>query len=109
MPERRSRSDHRQLSLNTGIAQSVEHWSPKPGVGSSSLSSRANFLKMKKLQLLTNIEEAYDELRYKTSGPSKKQLVKSAIIVMIASVIIALIIFIMDQVVDRLMHFIYSF
>ena len=27
--------------LNTGIAQSVEHWSPKPGVGSSSLSSRA--------------------------------------------------------------------
>ncbi len=26
---------------NTGIAQSVEHWSPKPGVGSSSLSSRA--------------------------------------------------------------------
>ena len=25
----------------TGIAQLVEHWSPKPGVGSSSLSSRA--------------------------------------------------------------------
>ena len=27
---------------HTGIAQLVEHWSPKPGVGSSSLSSRAN-------------------------------------------------------------------
>ena len=26
---------------NTGVAQLVEHWSPKPGVGSSSLSSRA--------------------------------------------------------------------
>jgi len=63
---------------------------------------------MKKLKLLTNIQEAYDELRYKTSWPSKKQLVKSAIIVMIASVIIALIIFVMDQVVDRVMHFIYS-
>jgi hypothetical protein len=25
----------------TGVAQLVEHWSPKPGVGSSSLSSRA--------------------------------------------------------------------
>lgn len=61
-----------------------------------------------KLNLLTNIQEAYDELRYKTSWPTKKQLVKSAIIVMIASVIIALIIFIMDQIVDRLMHFIYS-
>ncbi len=64
---------------------------------------------MKKLKLLTTIEESYDELRYKTSWPTKKQVVKSAILVMIASVIIALIIFIMDQVVDRLMHFIYSF
>ena len=64
---------------------------------------------MKKLKLLTNIEESYDELRYKTSWPTKKQLVKSAVIVMIASVIIALIIFLMDQDVDRLMHLIYSF
>ncbi|MDE6098079.1 MAG: preprotein translocase subunit SecE [Muribaculaceae bacterium] len=63
---------------------------------------------MKKLKLLTNIEESYDELRHKTAWPSKKQLIKSAIVVMIASVIIALIIFVMDQVVDNLMHFIYS-
>jgi len=64
---------------------------------------------MKKLQLLTNIEESYNELRYKTSWPTKKQVVKSALLVMIASAIIALIILIMDQVVDHLMHFIYSF
>ncbi|MBO5052869.1 MAG: preprotein translocase subunit SecE [Muribaculaceae bacterium] len=64
---------------------------------------------MKKLKLLTNIEESYDELRYKTSWPSKKQLVKSAVIVMIASVLIALVIFVMDQIVDNLMHLIYSF
>lgn len=64
---------------------------------------------MKKLQLLTNIEEAYDELRYKTSWPTQKQVVKSVLLVMIASAIIALIILIMDQVVDHLMHFIYSF
>ena len=63
---------------------------------------------MKKLKLLTNIEESYDELRYKTSWPTKKQLVKSAIIVMIASIIIAILIFLMDQIVDNLMHFIYS-
>ncbi len=63
---------------------------------------------MKKLKLLTNIEESYDELRYKTSWPTRKQLIKSAIIVMIASAIIALLILVMDQVVDRLMHFIYS-
>ena len=29
--------------LETGLAQLVEHWSPKPGVGSSSLSTRAKF------------------------------------------------------------------
>ena len=63
---------------------------------------------MGKNKILTNIEESYDELPYKTTWPTKKQLVKSAIIVMIASVIIALVIFVMDQVVDNLMHFIYS-
>ena len=29
------------LTFLTGLAQLVEHWSPKPGVGSSSLSTRA--------------------------------------------------------------------
>ena len=37
-------------SANTGIAQLVEHRSPKPSVGSSSLSSRAG---SKKPQLMT--------------------------------------------------------
>lgn len=56
---------------------------------------------MKKLKLLTDIEESYTELRYKTSWPTKTQLIKSAIIVMIASIIIALVILCMDQVVER--------
>lgn len=63
---------------------------------------------MKKLKLLTNIEESYDELRYKTSWPTKGQVLKSAMIVMVASVIIALIVFLMDQIADNLMHFIYG-
>ena len=63
---------------------------------------------MKKLKLLTDIQESYTELRYKTSWPSRNQLIKSAVIVLIASIIIAAIIFVMDQVVDTLMHFIYS-
>ncbi|MDE6351908.1 MAG: preprotein translocase subunit SecE [Muribaculaceae bacterium] len=61
-----------------------------------------------KLGILTNIRDAYDELRYKTSWPTGPQLIKSALIVMVASVIIALIILIMDQLVNLLMHFIYS-
>ena len=64
---------------------------------------------MKKLKLITSIEESYDELRYKTSWPTKTQLIKSACIVMLASVIIAIIIFLIDQIVDSIMHFIYSF
>ena len=63
---------------------------------------------MKKLKLITNIEESYDELRYKTSWPTKKQLLKSAMIVMVASVIIALIIFFMDQILSHLMEFVYT-
>lgn len=60
-----------------------------------------------KLKLLTNIENAYTELRYKTSWPTRTQLVKSALIVMLASVIIALIIFGVDKVIDKIMHLLY--
>ena len=63
---------------------------------------------MKKLKLLTNIEESYNELRYKTSWPTRKQVVKSACIVIVASVIIALIIFLIDTVFRYLMEFVYG-
>lgn len=63
---------------------------------------------MKKLKLLTDLEESYVELRYKTSWPTKQQLLKSAVIVLIASVIIALIIFFMDYIIELIMKFIYS-
>ena len=97
-----------QFSLPTGLAQLVEHRSPKPGVGSSSLSSRAKKSIEMKLTLLKDIEESYTELRYKTSWPTKGQLIKSAIIVLIASVILAFIVSLFDQVIDKVMHFIYS-
>ncbi len=67
-----------------------------------------NETKMKKLKLLTNIEESYNELRYKTSWPTKDQVVKSAIIVLIASIILALIIFCMDQIIEFVMNLIYG-
>ena len=35
----------RRFQETTGLAQLVEHWSPKPGVGSSSLSTRAEKMK----------------------------------------------------------------
>lgn len=63
---------------------------------------------MKKLKLLTDLQESYTELRYKTSWPTRTQLVKSSIIVLIASIIIALLVFAMDEVVSNLMKFIYK-
>ncbi|MDD2961604.1 MAG: preprotein translocase subunit SecE [Muribaculaceae bacterium] len=63
---------------------------------------------MKKIKIFTDIEESYNELVYKVSWPTKSQLVNSSIVVMIASIIISLIILAMDQVIDNLMHLIYS-
>ncbi len=63
---------------------------------------------MKKLKIFTDIEESYNELVYKVSWPTKSQLVNSSVIVMIASIIIALIILVMDRSIDAIMHFIYG-
>jgi preprotein translocase subunit SecE len=48
--------------------------------------------------LKTTFKESYDELVHKVTWPSWKQLQSSSILVLIASVIISLIIFIMDYV-----------
>ncbi len=63
---------------------------------------------MKKLKIFTDIEESYNELVYKVSWPTKSQLVESSIVVMAASILIALMIFAMDWVIDAVMHLIYG-
>ena len=63
---------------------------------------------MKKLKLIADIEDSYRELIYKVSWPTKSQLVSSTILVMIASIVIALVILCMDQVIDTIMHFVYN-
>ncbi len=54
------------------------------------------------------IAESYDELRNKVSWPSWVELQSSAIIVAVASVIIALVIFVMDISFEYILKFIYS-
>ena len=83
----------------------VEHRSPKPGVGSSSLSSRANAIKMKKV--VTYIKESYDELVHKVSWPTYSELTNSAVVVLYASLLIALVVWGMDACFQNLMEFIY--
>ncbi|MCP9611657.1 preprotein translocase subunit SecE [Coprobacter tertius] len=58
--------------------------------------------------ILANIKESYNELVYKVSWPTKSELSNSAVVVMFASLIIALVIFAMDQCFEHIMRFLYS-
>ena len=60
------------------------------------------------MKILKDIEDSYNELVYKVSWPTKSQLANSSVVVMVASIIIAIMIFAIDEVVDALMHLIYG-
>ena len=60
------------------------------------------------MKIRKDIEDSYNELVYKVSWPTKSQLANSSVVVMVASIIIAIVIFAMDEVVDNLMHLIYG-
>ena len=55
------------------------------------------------------IKESYNELMDKVSWPTWEELQNSAVVVAVASLIIALIIFLMDSVFSRLMELFYDF
>jgi preprotein translocase subunit SecE len=61
---------------------------------------------MKKIQLY--FEEAFNELFNKVTWPTWKELQSSAIVVMVASLIIGIIIFVMDYSFGHVMKFIYD-
>ncbi len=47
-------------------------------------------------KIIANIKEAYDELVHKVTWPSWAELQNSAVVVSVASLVIALIVFLMD-------------
>ena len=59
-------------------------------------------------KLRTDIKESYNELVHKVSWPTRSQLVNSSVIVMVASIVLSLVIFVVDLVIDELMHIVYS-
>lgn len=59
------------------------------------------------MKLKIYIQEAYDELVHKVTWPTWKELQSSALVVMVASLIISLVIFIMDLSFRNIMDFIY--
>ena len=60
------------------------------------------------MKIKTYFQESYNELVHKVTWPTWKELQSSATIVMIASIIIALVIFVMDFIIENLMDIIYS-
>ena len=60
------------------------------------------------MKIKTYIQEAYEELVHKVTWPTWKELQSSAIVVMVASLIIALVISVIDVSFEKIMGFIYS-
>ena len=55
---------------------------------------------MAKAKILTDLEESYNELVHKVSWPSKSDLANSTVIVMVASILMALVICAVDAIIS---------
>ena len=51
---------------------------------------------------------SYEELRHKTTWPSRSELMNSAVLVLTASLCIALVVFVFDQIAQFLMESVYG-
>ena len=60
------------------------------------------------MKIIDNIKESYNELVYKVSWPTSKELASSSVLVLAASLILALIVWFMDFCIENLMTFIYG-
>ncbi|GET27885.1 preprotein translocase subunit SecE [Prolixibacter sp. SD074] len=60
------------------------------------------------MKIQSYFAEAYTELVHKVTWPTWKELQNSAVVVMVASLIIALLIFLIDISFENLMKFVYS-
>ena len=60
------------------------------------------------MSFVENVKESYNELVHKVSWPTRNELAQSAVIVLIASVILALIVWLMDWCFENIMTFVYG-
>ena len=58
--------------------------------------------------IVTYCKDSYEELAHKTQWPTRMELTHTAIVVLAASIVIALIVFFMDTVFDELMKLVYG-
>ncbi len=60
------------------------------------------------MNLIQDIKESYNELVYKVSWPTQKQLINSSVLVLIASIVLAVFIWAVDKIFELLMELVYS-
>jgi preprotein translocase subunit SecE len=60
------------------------------------------------MKFVENLKESYVELVHKVSWPTRKELSKSAVLVLIASIILALVVLLMDKTFESVMSFVYG-
>ena len=60
------------------------------------------------MKLIESVKESYVELVEKVSWPSRQELSQSAVLVLIASIILALVVWLIDTVFEKFMLFIYG-
>ena len=90
--------------IKTGLAQLVEHWSPKPGVGSSSLSTRAK-IENRMSTIIDYIKDSFEELRNNVSWTPRMELQRLVVIVLVFSVLFSLAIWGADTVLSEVVGF----
>jgi len=59
-------------------------------------------------RVITYIKESYSELVQKVSWPTRSELTSSAIVVLIASIILAIVVWLMDLSFESIMTFVYG-
>ncbi len=60
------------------------------------------------MKLIKDIKESYNELVYKVTWPTQKALINNSVLVLIASIILAVFIWAVDKIFELLMQLIYS-
>ena len=59
-------------------------------------------------KIISSFKDSYEELVLKTTWPSRAELTRSAIVVLVASIVIALMVFAADTIIETVMKLIYG-
>ena len=60
------------------------------------------------MKFVENLKESYTELVHKVNWPTRTELSKSAVLLLIASIILALVVWLMDKCFESIMTFVYG-